>query len=183
MPVRKLGHVGIYAQDLASMRRFYEDVVGLRVSDEDDALGAVFMSSNPDAEHHEFVLFRAGAQQTGSGSNIQQLSFSCDSLDDILNYYQRFKQHQVRIDRLVTHGNSISIYFYDPEGNRCEVYWTTPWKAKQPFAHAIDLTRPRDEILAEVERLATRYRETGLRAPESFQGQREQLVRDGFRVG
>ena len=177
MPISKLGHVGIYAQDLENMRDFYTGVLGLKITDE--APNAVFMSADPEREHHEFVLFAGSPEQK---TCVQQISFSCDSLDDIFTYYERFKQHQVRIDRFVTHGNAISIYFYDPEGNRCEVYWTTPWTAKQPFAYAIDLTRPRDAILQEVEQLATRYRDTGLRSPESFQAQREQLIRDGFRV-
>jgi catechol-2,3-dioxygenase len=179
MGIKKLGHVGIYAQDLEALKAFYRDVVGLKVSDEDDGLGAVFMSSNPEEEHHEFALFRANGQ---TGSNVQQLSFSCASYEDIVDYYERFKKYQAKIDRVVTHGNAVSIYFYDPEGNRCEVYWTTPWKAKQPFGHALDLSRPKDEVLAQVEDLATRYRDTGLRAPESFRGQKEQLTAQGFRV-
>jgi catechol-2,3-dioxygenase len=177
--IKRLGHVGIYAQDLQAMKRFYRDVVGLQVSDEDESLGGVFMSSNPEDEHHEFVLFRANGQ---TGTNVQQISFSCGSFEDIMDYYDRFKKEQVKLDRVVTHGNTVSIYFYDPEGNRCEVYWTTPWKARQPFGHAIDLTRPKAEVLDKVHELATRYGQTGLRSPESFQGQKEQLAREGFAV-
>ena len=179
MGIKRLGHVGIYTQDLAAMRQFYTEVVGLRVSDEDDGLGAVFMTSDPEAEHHELVLFRANGQ---TGQNVQQISFACQSFEDILEYAERFKRAKTRLDRVVTHGNTVSIYFYDPEGNRCEVYWTTPWKARQPFAHAVDLTEPKAELLKKVEQLATQYRDTGLRAPESFKGQKEQLVSQGFQV-
>ena len=45
MAITKLGHVGIYANDLANMRDFYSRVVGLQVADE--APNAVFMSSEP----------------------------------------------------------------------------------------------------------------------------------------
>ena len=31
----------------------------------------------------------------------------------------------LRIDRTVTHGISCSIYFYDPEDNRLELYYKT----------------------------------------------------------
>jgi catechol-2,3-dioxygenase len=179
MAIKKLGHVGIYAQDLPTMRQFYQDVVGLQVSDEDDGLGAVFMSSDPDDEHHQFALFRANGR---TGSNVQQISFSCASLEDILDYYERFRRAHVKIDRVVTHGNAVSIYFFDPEDNRCEVYWTTPWKAKQPFAYGIDLTRPKGEVLEQVEQLAKQYGATGVRSPESFKGQKERLLEQGFRV-
>jgi len=58
MAIQKLGHVGIYAQDLPKMREFYSSIVGLTIADETSS--ACFMSSDPDREHHEFVLF-AGA--------------------------------------------------------------------------------------------------------------------------
>jgi len=180
MAIMKLGHVGIYAQDIESLKRFYTDVVGLKVADEDPGLGAVFMSSNPEREHHEFVLFRAKSEQ--DRSNLQQVSFSCESPEDIVNYYHRFKEHGVRFDRVVSHGNAIGLYFYDPEGNRCEVYWTTPFKAKQPYGVAVDLTKPLDEVIAEIEADVSQYAATGHRDPESFVHQREQLEREGIRV-
>ena len=123
MGIKKLGHVGIYAQDLDALKAFYRDVVGLQVSDEDDGLGAVFMSSNPEEEHHEFAIFRANGQ---TGSNVQQLSFSCASYEDITGYYERFKKAQTKIDRVVTHGNAVSIYFYDPDDNLLEIVWERP---------------------------------------------------------
>ena len=38
-------------------------------------------------------------------------------------YYRRLRENQVPIDMTVSHGNAIAAYFYDPDGNRCEVYW------------------------------------------------------------
>ena len=177
MAIRKLGHVGIYAQDLPTLRSFYRDVVGLKIADEAD--GAVFMSSDPDREHHEFAIFQG---RDGQQSCVQQLSFSCESLQDIINYYHRFKEHSVRFDRVVSHGNAVGLYFFDPEGNRCEVYWTTPFKARQPYGVAIDLTRPVDEIIKSIEEDVKIYGETGHRDPASFEAQREQLLKEGIRL-
>src|SRR5438034_624821 len=94
MAIQKIGHVGIYAKDLDNMRRFYSDIVGLTIADEDLNLGAVFMTSDPEREHHEFVLFRSKGEETC----VQQLSFSCESPQDIVSYYQRFKENGVRFD-------------------------------------------------------------------------------------
>jgi catechol 2,3-dioxygenase-like lactoylglutathione lyase family enzyme len=177
--IKKLGHVGIYCKDLQALRRFYTEVVGLQVSDEDPRMGVVFMTADPEREHHEFVLF-SGKEQ--DGPSVQQLSFSCESLQDVVDYYQRFKEHNVRFDRVVSHGNAIGLYFFDPEGNRCEVYWTTPYKARQPYAEAIDVTRPLDEVMAQVEASVREHAATGHRDPESFARQREQLAQEGIRV-
>jgi catechol 2,3-dioxygenase-like lactoylglutathione lyase family enzyme len=177
--IKKLGHVGIYCKDLQALRRFYTEVVGLQVSDEDPRMGVVFMTADPEREHHEFVLF-SGKEQ--DGPSVQQLSFSCESLQDVVDYYQRFKEHNVRFDRVVSHGNAIGLYFFDPEGNRCEVYWTTPYKARQPYAEAVDITRPLDEVMAQVEASVREHAATGHRDPESFARQREQLAQEGIRV-
>ena len=82
----------------------------------------------------------------------------------------------------MSHGNAVGLYFFDPEDNNCEVYWTTPFKARQPFAVAVDLSKPVEEILGFVEQDARQYAETGHADPESFKRQRQQFQRDGIRV-
>ncbi len=117
MAIQKLGHVGIYANDLEKMRDFYSRVVGLKIADE--APNAVLMSSDPEREHHEFVIFRSSGpdQQTC----VQQISFSCEDLEDVVQYYHRFKDNGVRVRSLTSHGNAAGLYFYEPEGTVCEV--------------------------------------------------------------
>jgi catechol-2,3-dioxygenase len=179
MAIQKIGHVGIYARDLMNMRRFYSEVVGLTISDEDLNTGGVFMTSDKEREHHEFVLFQA---KNGEQSCVQQISFSCESPQDVVNYYHRFKEHGVRFDRVVSHGNAIGLYFFDPEGNRCEVYWTTPFKARQPYGVAVDLTRPIEDVIKDIEEDVKQYGTTGHRDPDSFVKQKEQLTAEGITV-
>jgi catechol-2,3-dioxygenase len=83
MGIQKLGHVGIWAKDLARMRNFYSNVVGLTITDQTPT--AVFMSSDPEHEHHEFMLFQTDEQNTHT--SVQQLSFSCASIHDVIAYY------------------------------------------------------------------------------------------------
>src|ERR1700716_4616777 len=178
MAIQKLGHVGIYANDLENMRDFYTRVVGLQIADE--APNAVFMSSNPEREHHEFVIFRSSGpeQQTC----VQQISFSCENLEDVVLYYHRFKDNNVKFRSVTSHGNAVGLYFYDPEDNVCEVYWTTPWQAHQPYGVAVDLTQALEEVKRQIEEDVRIYASTGHRDPESFERQTEQLVKEGIRV-
>ena len=62
------------------------------------------------------------------------------------------------------------------------MYWTTPFKARQPFAVAVDLSQPVPEILSFVEQDARQFAETGHYDPESFKRQKEQFLRDGIKV-
>ena len=62
------------------------------------------------------------------------------------------------------------------------MYWTTPWKARQPYGVAVDLTRDLAEVKRLVEEDVKVYGATGHRDPESFARQQEQLAREGIRV-
>jgi catechol-2,3-dioxygenase len=54
----------------------------------------------------------------------------------------------------VTHGNAVSIYFRDPEGNRIEVFVDTPWYCEQPLREVIDLDLEDEKIWARAEEIA-----------------------------
>ena len=145
--VTGLGHVGLFCHDLGKMRDFYARVIGLTISDEDLERGICFLSAAPEAEHHELALVQAKdpAQKT---HNVQQVSFKVKSLDDVRAFYHRLKLAGLRIDRTVTHGIACSVYFYDPEDNRIELYYTTPYRVRQPLGAPIDLDQPDDELLS-----------------------------------
>lgn len=158
--IASLSHVGLHVKDLESQKRFYQDILGLQVTDEDPQAGMVFMSARPEEEHHELLL--TGGRNVGDDARLlQQVSFRCNSLDDVIGYYQRFKERGVKFDMIVTHGNAVAVYFYDPEGNRCEVFWDTGLKARQPFLIGVDLDQPADELRREIEEAVRRYGETG----------------------
>jgi catechol 2,3-dioxygenase-like lactoylglutathione lyase family enzyme len=142
-----LGHVGLYCNDLGKMRDFYARVMGLTISDEDLERGICFLSAAPEAEHHELALVQAKdpAQKT---HNVQQVSFKVKGLDDVRAFYHRLRDAGAQIDRTVTHGIACSVYFYDPEDNRIELYYTTPYQVRQPFGAPIDLDQPDSELLA-----------------------------------
>ena len=145
--VTGLGHVGLFCDDLPKMRDFYARVIGLTISDEDLERGICFLSAAPEAEHHELALVQAKepAQKT---HHVQQVSFKVKSLDDVREFHHRLKLEGMRIDRTISHGIACSVYFYDPEDNRIELYYTTPYKVRQPLGAPIDLEQPDHELLA-----------------------------------
>jgi catechol-2,3-dioxygenase len=160
MGITKLGHVGIHVNDLDRMADFYANVVGLTITDRDPELGMIFLSSRPHEEHHELLL--CGGRTAPPGMLlVQQISFRCESLDNIVEYSRRFHEQGVPIDMEVTHGNAVAVYFYDPEGNRCEVYWNTGLAARQPFLERVDLTQTADSLYARIAALVAEFGTTG----------------------
>ncbi|WP_371572422.1 VOC family protein [Streptomyces sp. NBC_01314] len=147
-----LGHTGFWVHDLERMRDFYSRVMGLTVTDEDEERGIVFLSARPDEEHHEFVLQRGRTAPDGA-KLTHQVSWRVDSLESVIDFHHRFRAEGIEVQQEVTHGNAIGIYFFDPEGNRNEVYLRLERDVRQPFRKTIDLDQSPDEVLAEAERL------------------------------
>lgn len=160
--IAELGHVGIMCSDVAAQVAFYTQVLNLTVTDHDPGMGFYFLSSRPDFEHHELLLCK-GRTAGPDAQLLQQISFRCARLEDVLGFLRRFRANGTELDMVVSHGNAIGVYFYDPEGNRCEVYWHTGFAARQPFVQHIDLDRDLEEVLGDVRRSVLEFGETGFR--------------------
>jgi|HubBroStandDraft_5_1064220.scaffolds.fasta_scaffold50621_2 catechol-2,3-dioxygenase len=148
----ELGHVGLFVTDMEVMRSFYEDVMGLTVSDVNPVTGAAFLSSRPEHEHHELVL-APGRDPEAAAQLLQQLSWRVDGISSLQRIHQRLLASGAEIVGVVTHGNAIGIYFLDPERNTTEVYVQTGLPVPQPFREPISLEGTAEDILAESERL------------------------------
>ena len=148
-----LGHVGIYTQDLMKMRDFYTRVIGLQVADEDlDGRGMCFLSADPVSEHHEFVLMK-GRNTPEEMQLVQQISFKVPTIRDLREYKEKIEEEELRIDRIVSHGNAFGMYFFDPENNRVELYYRTGFPVPQPHGDPLDLSRSDEELITDAREL------------------------------
>jgi catechol 2,3-dioxygenase-like lactoylglutathione lyase family enzyme len=154
-------HVGLGAKNLATLKAFYRDVMGMTVvreSPADAPFGAtLFLSGHPDEEDHEVVFFETKPE-------FAHTAFKVASLAELLTFYREVKERGVPIKYALNHGNSLSFYFDDPEGHMIEIYWATHVRVPQNLADPIDLDLPEEELLREVERMA---RQLGVRAPST----------------
>jgi len=150
--VTGLGHVGIYVQDLPRMVAFYRDVMGMQVTKQNWRIGIVFLSADPEAVDHEIALM-SGRPSADDPHLIQQISMRVASLDDLRVFQRRLRAEGLRIERVVNHASAIGCYFFDPEGNRTEVFWVTGRPCWVPTATPIDIEQPDDVVMAEVDRV------------------------------
>jgi catechol 2,3-dioxygenase-like lactoylglutathione lyase family enzyme len=156
-----LGHVGIYVRDLERMVGFYRDTLGMRVTKQNWRAGIVFLSTAPEKADHEIALFR-GRPEDADSRLINQISLRVATLDDLRLFHRRLIAAGLRIDALVNHVSALGCYYFDPEDNRSEVFWVTGRPCWVPIAHAIDVHRPDDAVLAEIDRLWERLRHVGI---------------------
>lgn len=149
--IERLGHVGLYCFSTATQADFYSHVLGLTITDRDDGRGLVFLSARPEEEDHELLL--AAGRNTDRGAQaIQQISFRCASLADVREFHDRLRAEAAEIDVVVSHGVAVGVYFFDPEGNRVEVYYATGIDTPQPHVIGVDITKDDQAIMADVRR-------------------------------
>jgi catechol 2,3-dioxygenase len=150
IPNAQLTHVGLYVRNLARMTEFYCRVLGMVVTDGAPFMGRElnFLSRDP-AEHHQIVMIHDPARPE-TGSAINQISFRVDDLEQLRQFYALLgEQEGVQGLEGRNHGNSWSLYFFDPEGNKIELYVPTEWHVSQPWRAPLDLTQPAAAIVAE----------------------------------
>lgn len=151
-------HFGMFVTRLPVMERFYTEILGFTVTDRGQLTGAngpfdlVFLSRDPD-EHHQLVL-ATGRPDALAFNPINQISFRADSLATLRDSWRRLAAAETHELIPVTHGNAVSVYGRDPEGNRIEVYFNLPWYVTQPVREGVDLTKNDGDLLAWLEQHA-----------------------------
>lgn len=148
-------HMGFCVRDLPRMARFYKEVFGFTETDSGDlgAVQLVFLSRDP-TEHHQLVL-ASGRPADLAFNVINQISFRVPDLATLRAFLARVRADGQASDiQAVTHGNAVSVYLRDPEGNRLELFMDTPWYCEQPLREALDLDQSDDAILARCEAMA-----------------------------
>lgn len=148
-----LSHFGVYCHDIDRMAAFYRDVFDMVETDRGKGITfpmtIVFLSSCPE-QHHQLAL--ATGRAPDAPSTVMQLSFKVQAIAELREARRRALSHGASNLRGLSHGNALSIYFDDPEGNLVEVYMDTPWYVAQPHGDPLNLDLPDDEIWAATER-------------------------------
>jgi catechol 2,3-dioxygenase len=124
-----LGHVLLRVLDLERSKKFYTEVLGFRVLEEDPGHGGVFLAL--DGQSHAIDLFavkdiEAARQQTPGVRGLGHVAFRVESEAALKDAYTALRGHGVDITRSIDHVSQKSVYFNDPDGNTIEIYYERP---------------------------------------------------------
>jgi catechol 2,3-dioxygenase len=136
---RAIGHVGLIARDLERFVSFYEQVLGLRVSDrmpfpdESPFYEGVWLRCNSD--HHVLSVFGLrtpcgdgvglpSAARAGR-PGLHHLGFEMASFEDLKRAACYVRSNEIPLQGMRTGGPGVQLrlYFWDPEDNIVELYW------------------------------------------------------------
>ena len=141
-----LSHVGVFVKDLKQMTEFYCDTLGLTESHRNGDR-SVFLTADIEKEDHEVVLVNG---REGDANTIQQLAFRVKDVEDVRSFYQTFKEMGIEIQQTVSHGAGVSCYFYDPEGNRIEIFADIEMPNGRGYSGPLDLGKSKEDLVAQI---------------------------------
>jgi len=146
-------HAVLNVRDLEAMLAFYTSVLGFSISDRGDlaenAPEIVFLSNDP-KEHHLIAMIPMREGET-QGSPLNHLAFRVANFGDVQGLHKTLSAMEEINILPLSHGNTLSLYFNDPEGNGLEVFWDTPWHVAQPQGKVWDTSLTQDAAVAWVE--------------------------------
>ncbi len=142
--IKRLNHLVLWVRDAQRSLAFYRDVLGFEVV-EAPSPQAVFLRANGSDNHHDLGLFGVGegAAPPGRGDRVglYHLAWEVETLPDLA----RARDVLLRAGALTgesDHGNSMSLYAQDPDGNEFEVFWMLPrdeWETRGFGTRRLDL--------------------------------------------
>jgi catechol-2,3-dioxygenase len=144
VPKLSFSHFGFYVRDLQRMADFYSRVLGFAISDRGELdtphgkVSLVFLTRDP-RDHHQIVL-ASGRPERLPFNPINQISFRVQDFAGLRHLHRAIQGEAVSEISPVSHGNALSVYFKDPEGNRIELFVDTPWYVDQPMRIPMDMS-------------------------------------------
>src|SRR5215831_15170886 len=124
-----LGHVLLRVLDLERSKKFYSEVLGFHVLEEDPEHGGTFMAL--EGQSHAIDLFpvtdaEAAERERPGVRGLGHIAFRVESEAALKDAYATLREHGVEIARTIDHVSQKSIYFDDPDGNTLEIYYERP---------------------------------------------------------
>jgi catechol-2,3-dioxygenase len=142
--VKRLNHIVLYVRDAQRALQFYRDVLGFEIV---ESMGdqAIFLRANGSDNHHDLGLFGVGpqAQALPSGARIglYHAAWEVAAIEDLAEARETLLEAGA-LRGESDHGNSLSLYAEDPDGNELEVFWMVPkdeWETRGFGTRRLDL--------------------------------------------
>ena len=124
-----IGHVLLRVADEEASKRFYRDVLGFQIAEQDPEHGGVFMTLG-DGFHTIDIVQHPTPQEAPRPERGQlglvHVAFKVASYAALRDAYSHLLTNGVEILRATDHVCQRSLYFNDPDGNGLEIYFEMP---------------------------------------------------------
>ena len=126
--IKRLNHLVLWVRDAQRSMQFYRDVLHFEIV-EMPSPQAVFMRANGSDNHHDLGLFGIGMDapppSSGRQVGLYHAAWEVNAIQDLATARDALLEAGALAGES-DHGNSLSLYARDPDGNEFEVFWMLP---------------------------------------------------------
>jgi len=139
---RRLTHANFFVENMERSMDFYKDIVGIGESYRRVKSRGGFLTNGN--SHHDLGVMeyseRLGGKRAKKFIGFYHVAFEMESDWHLHEWYRNAVRREANFFFLGDHGNTHSVYMFDPDGNQVEVYTDTLkewWKLKTGYMPTI----------------------------------------------
>jgi len=146
--IKKVGHVVLGVRDPARSVKFYTEVLGMELVKVLDEMQMAFFSFGE--RDHDIAVIKVPDEQPVGSSGLAHTALEIEGgQEQLRELYERLKRSGARVEFTADHVLTKSVYFFDPDGNRLEIFsQELPSDNAKQYLHAAraaaDVMRPLD---------------------------------------
>jgi catechol 2,3-dioxygenase len=120
--IARVSHVVLNVKDPEASAKWYSEVLGMETMSYHPGLGMAFLSFG--TLDHDIALIRVPEGVETGSPGLSHTALSIDGGEEELKeIYGKIRASGAKIDFVADHGLTKSFYFFDPDGNRLEVFF------------------------------------------------------------
>ena len=119
--INKVGHVVLNVRDLDASMAFYTTALGMELVTHNRQRQMALLSFG--TQHHDIALCQAPAGAARGTIGLNHIAMQiAGGVEELSQLYGRLLAAGAQIDRTTEHSTTLSVYFFDPDGNRLEIF-------------------------------------------------------------
>ncbi len=119
--IKKVGHVVLGVRDPRRSIEFYTRVLGMELVQFLDEMQMAFFSFGE--RDHDIAVIKVPDDQPVGSAGLAHTALEVEGGETELRaWHRRLTSHGVKVDFTADHVLTKSVYFFDPDGNRLEIF-------------------------------------------------------------
>ena len=146
--IKKVGHVVLGVRDPQRSIKFYTEALGMELVNVLEEVQMAFLSFGE--REHDIAVIKVPDDQPVGSSGLAHTALEIEGgQEQLRELYARLKSYGAKVEFTADHVLTKSVYFFDPDGNRLEIFSQAlpPADAKQFLRDAratADVMQPLD---------------------------------------
>src|SRR5215510_5568036 len=119
--IKKVGHVALAVRDPQRSITFYTEALGMEVVNVIEEMQMAFFSFGE--RDHDIAVIKVPDDQPVGSSGLAHTAFEIEGgHEQLQELYERLKHYGAKVEFTADHVLTKSVYFFDPDGNRLEIF-------------------------------------------------------------